>query len=59
MGYCTATSISNFIAEITSRYLYVFIILSMKQIQQALIAPMNDTDPYIVHLLFMAYVAFS
>lgn len=47
MGYYTAISISNFIAEITSCYLYVFIILSMKQIQQALIAPMNDIDPFI------------
>lgn len=46
MGYCTATSISNFIAEITLRYLYVFIILSMKQIQQVLTAPMNDIDPF-------------
>lgn len=42
MCYCTAISISNFIAEITSRYLYVLIILSMKQIQQVPSAPMND-----------------
>ena len=51
MGYYTALSVGNFIAEITLRYHYLFTDLSMKQIQQALTAPMNDIDPFI-HSLY-------
>lgn len=55
MGHCTAVAINDFIAEITSCYLSVLIILSMKDTQQVLSAlSMIQTH---IYYLFMALPA--
>lgn len=49
MGHCSAVAINNFIAEITSCYLCVHN-LSMRQAQQVLSEPVNDTEPYLLFI---------